>query len=148
MSTVFLEPVEEGISPGASRVSPCTGSKHVVKEGDVVTVYDESHPRGLWRLGKVERLVHGSDGVVRGVYVKVMSKKGHPKTLCRPLQHIYPGFTPTEASTTDTPSGEPNCSPSRTTGNSTSNSGSMPRRPVRRATAQAHDRLLGCAIRD
>ena len=66
------------------------GSVYIIKEGDVVTVYDEGHPRGLWRLGKIESLVQGSDGVTRGVYVRVMSRRGHPKILRRPLQHIYP----------------------------------------------------------
>ena len=41
----------------------------------VVTVYDDGHPRGLWRLGKVESLVRGADGVVHGVSVRVMSDR-------------------------------------------------------------------------
>ena len=61
-----------------------------VSEGDVVTVYDDGHHRGLWRLGKIESLVHGADGVVRRVYVRVMSKAGRPKLLRRPLQQIHP----------------------------------------------------------
>lgn len=36
-----------------------------MNEGDVVTIYDDMHPRGLWGLGKIEDLIHGSDGVVR-----------------------------------------------------------------------------------
>ena len=55
-----------------------------------MTVYNEGHPRGLWRLAKIESLVQGSDGVVQGVCVGVMSKRGRPKILHRPLQHIYP----------------------------------------------------------
>ena len=30
---------------------------YVVKEGDVVTVYDKGHSRGLWGLGKIESCV-------------------------------------------------------------------------------------------
>ena len=41
-------------------------------------------------LGKVEDMVTGVDGVVQGVCVKVMSKKGIQKIIRRPLQHIYP----------------------------------------------------------
>lgn len=72
------------------RVREEKGTAYVVSEGDMVTVYDEGHPRGLWRLGKIEGLVRGADDVVRGVRVRVISKKGHPRTLRRPLQHIYP----------------------------------------------------------
>ena len=43
--------------------------------------YDDGHPRGLWRLRKIESLVCGVDGVVRGVHVRVMSKKGFLTTL-------------------------------------------------------------------
>ena len=66
------------------------GSTYIVNKGDIVTVYNEGHPRDLWRTGKIESLVSGADSVVRGVLVKVMLKKGHPKLLHRPLQHIYP----------------------------------------------------------
>ena len=58
--------------------------------GDVVTVYDEGHPGGLWQLGKVDSLIRGADGAIRGVRVRVTSPKGQPKILNRPLQHIYP----------------------------------------------------------
>ena len=66
------------------------GIAHTVERGEVVTVYDEGHPRGLWRLGRVEDLIQGSDGKVRGVYVRVSSKGGRVKVLRRPVQHIYP----------------------------------------------------------
>ena len=66
------------------------GSAYPIGPNDVVTVYDEGHPRGLWRLGRIEDLIQGADGKVRGVYVKVMSKKGYAKVLRRPIQHIYP----------------------------------------------------------
>ena len=66
------------------------GETRIPEVGEVVTVYDEGHPRGLWRLGRVECLIEGVDGVVRGVKVKVVSKKSHAKVLRRPVQHIYP----------------------------------------------------------
>ena len=53
-------------------------------------MYDEGHPRGLWRLGKIEDVIRSTDGGVRGVIVKVTSRKGHVKYLRRPIQHIYP----------------------------------------------------------
>lgn len=66
------------------------GNKYAIEKGDVVTIYDEGHPRGLWRLGKVEELIRGADGLVRGAQMKVVSKNGSPRLLRRPLQHIYP----------------------------------------------------------
>ncbi len=51
-------------------------------------VYDEGHPRGLWRLGRIKELIHGVDGKAHGVHVRVVSKNGHVKVLRRPIQHI------------------------------------------------------------
>ena len=64
---------------------------YTLRKGEVVTVYDEGHPKGLWRLVRIEDLTEGSDGRVRGeYYVKVMSNKGHINVLRRPIQYIYP----------------------------------------------------------
>lgn len=41
-------------------------------------------------FGGLEKLVHGSDGVVQGVCMQAISRDGHPNILHRPLQHIYP----------------------------------------------------------
>ena len=30
------------------------GMRYKLKKGEVVTVYDEGHPRGLWRFGRIE----------------------------------------------------------------------------------------------
>ena len=56
------------------------GSTYIVQRGDIVTVYDEGHPRGLWRLGKIEDLVCGTDGVVQGVCLRVTSKTEPPRS--------------------------------------------------------------------
>jgi len=61
-----------------------------VSIGDVVIVHDENQPRGKWRIGKVESLVTGSDGCVRGAVVRVKSKRGRTSTLRRPVQRLYP----------------------------------------------------------
>ena len=63
---------------------------HPIGKGDLVTVYDDSHPRGLWRLGVVHDLNESSDGEVRGACVRVISKTGRPILLRRPIQHLYP----------------------------------------------------------
>ena len=41
-------------------------------------------------MAKVERLIAGKDGVVRGAVLKVGSNSGPPTTLQRPLQLLYP----------------------------------------------------------
>jgi len=62
----------------------------VVSIGDVVIVHDEDQPRGKWRIGKVENLITGSDGCVRGAVVRVKTKGGRTSTLRRPVQRLYP----------------------------------------------------------
>ena len=72
------------------RVQLGRGLAHHPVKGEVVTVYDEGHPRGLWRLGRIEDLIEGMDGRIRGVYVRVISEKGRARVLHRPVQHFYP----------------------------------------------------------
>ena len=48
-------------------------------------VHDEDQPRGKWRIGKVETLVTGSDGHVRGAVVRVKTKAGRLTRLRRPV---------------------------------------------------------------
>jgi hypothetical protein len=57
--------------------------------GDIVVVHDESQPRALWRLGKVEMLINGADGNVRGAIVRISPKGKQPMTLRRPVQLLY-----------------------------------------------------------
>ncbi len=128
------------------------GIAYTIKKGEVVTVYDEGHPRGLWRLGKVEDLIQSSDGKVRGVYVKVMSKKGRTKVLRRPIQHIYPLEIHSNSQGSDlTVSKTPPVSdghPQDVTEGTGSAPNDTPRRPVRTAAIQARDRVLGCMMDD
>ena len=57
---------------------------------DIVVVYEPELPRTLWRLGKVEHLIRGSDGAVRDALVRVNSGKKNTSFLRRPTQHLYP----------------------------------------------------------
>ena len=43
------------------------------KEDEIVNVYDEGLFRGLWQLGRVERIVRSSDKRIRGAHVQVQS---------------------------------------------------------------------------
>ena len=57
--------------------------------GDVVLIYDPNQSRNMWRMGKVETLIQGADGAVRGASLRVLS--GSKSTLLRrPVQHLYP----------------------------------------------------------
>ena len=58
--------------------------------GEIVTVYDEGQPRGLWRVGRIEEVIPGSDGNVRSARVHVQSKTGQATVLRRPIQYLYP----------------------------------------------------------
>lgn len=90
--------------------------------------------------------------------MRVMSKRGHPGTLRRPLQHIYSLEVHCEPTDGDTASVEPNQDvasgkpemPSPTPASTTGSPGLAPvsGRPTQKAATQARDRILGCAIED
>jgi len=65
------------------------GKTQPLKPGDIVVVHSEKCLRGLWKLAKIERLLEGVDGQVRGAVVRVPSKS-LSKTLRRPLNCLYP----------------------------------------------------------
>ena len=65
-----------------------TASHELVSVGDVVLIYNEDHPRIVWKLAKVESLLKGSDGAVRGARGRVRSGIGFT-VLNRPVQHLY-----------------------------------------------------------
>ena len=49
--------------------------ERIVEVGDVVVVYEEDRKRGEWKLGIVESLVTGKDGIVQGVQVRVITRE-------------------------------------------------------------------------
>ena len=65
------------------------GNSQSLKQGDIVLVHNEAHPRGLWKIAKIERLLEGADGQVRGAEIRVSSKSSN-KILRRPLNRLYP----------------------------------------------------------
>lgn len=60
-----------------------------VEVGDVVLIHDSDQPRSFWRMGRVERLIVGQDGKVRGAALRV-ANNGKCSTLHRALQQLYP----------------------------------------------------------
>ena len=59
--------------------------KPIINIGDVVLIEVEGAKRNKWRLGRIEEIVTGKDGVIRGANVKTSKGK-----LSRPLQKLYP----------------------------------------------------------
>ena len=130
------------------------GVKDAITEGQAVTIYDEDHPRGFWRLGRIESVIRSSDGVIRAARVKTQSKTGRPTVLRRPIQHLYPlevdlqepragdnqpEGTPADTSAADTQASDEDPS-------SEGNSNIRGTRPRRAAAVQARDRILSWMI--
>lgn len=57
--------------------------------GDVVLIKDDSFKRNFWKKGKVEQLVAGEDGKVRGAVLKVITS-GRDSFIRRPVQKLVP----------------------------------------------------------
>ena len=62
---------------------------HITK-GDVVIVHDEALPRGLWKLGQIQEVFIGRDGLPRSALVRVATRDRQHTLLKRPLQLLYP----------------------------------------------------------
>jgi len=58
--------------------------------GDIVVVHHKTLPREFWRLGKVDDVVTGRDGYVRGAKVKVAKKETGSVMLYWPIQRLFP----------------------------------------------------------
>ncbi|XP_052809626.1 uncharacterized protein LOC128238092 [Mya arenaria] len=60
-------------------------SHNVPRIGDTVLIKDNT-PRGSWKIGRVQELVHSRDNEIRSAKVQLSSKK----VLGRPLNSLYP----------------------------------------------------------
>lgn len=61
------------------------------KIGDIVILKNDSVPRAFWKLGKVEELLPGRDGIVRAAVVTVSrGMSSNNQRLRRPIQHLIP----------------------------------------------------------
>ena len=45
-------------------------------------VHNEKHPRGLWKIAKIKRLLEGADGQVRGPVVRISCKSSSKILRC------------------------------------------------------------------
>ncbi len=57
--------------------------------GDVVLIKEDNVKRSQWKMGRVEDLIKGRDGIVRGAKVRTMTR-GKPQFMNRPLQKLFP----------------------------------------------------------
>ena len=57
--------------------------------GDIILIcYDKRIPRNQWRLEKIEKLIIGKYGNIRGPKLVVVSKSGSRSTCYRPISKI------------------------------------------------------------
>ena len=126
------------------RAAQPSGMPHSLRVGEIVTIYDDSHPRGMWRLGRIETLIPGTDGIVRGVTVKVTSRSGRPSVIRRPIQHIYPMEVKSSSVPTDNTDAVLNNDRHVTLADKS------PTRSLskRRAALEARDKILGSTLDD
>jgi len=109
-----------------------------LKQGEIVQLHNEKCIRGLWKLAKIERLLKGADGQVRGAVIRVASSKSSSKTLRRPLSCLYPleiectaPVDPVDAKSDDSPQNE-----LKQSGDVNKESHSRPRRAAAQRTNQ------------
>ena len=74
----------------AHRQAPSKGADETISIGDIVLVQDTDRPRGFWKLARVESLITGTDGQVRGAKVLLHSAVKRHTHLQRPIQLLYP----------------------------------------------------------
>ena len=56
-----------------------------IQIGDVVLIHEDGIKRNKWTLGRIEAIIPGNDGVIRGA--KIRTAQGHVQ---RPLQKLFP----------------------------------------------------------
>eukprot|EP00794_Sanderia_malayensis_P019296 gene19296-biopygen16176 len=65
------------------------GQKEVqIRQGDVVLIEEDNAKRGKWKVGVIEDLIKGKDGVTTGAKVRKVNK-GKYEVLSRPVQKLY-----------------------------------------------------------
>ena len=62
----------------------------MIEESDVVIIKEDNVHRGNWRLARVDKLLKGTDGEIRGAEIVVADKNGKLSRIWRALQLLYP----------------------------------------------------------
>ena len=66
-----------------------TNDNRMVKVGDIVHIHDKV-PRVRWKMGKVDKLLSGKDGLVRAAELTLLDKSQRITRTKRPIQKLYP----------------------------------------------------------
>ena len=56
--------------------------------GDIVIIKNDKTNRSFWRLGRIEQLIAGGDGMNRAAMVKVSNEDGKSGMLRRSIEHL------------------------------------------------------------
>ena len=68
-----------------------TNNTRVLKVNNIISVKSDSAPSLSWRKGKVEKIIHGDDNLVRGADVRVYQDNlGKTIVIGKPLQLPVP----------------------------------------------------------
>ena len=120
-----------------------------ISVGNIVLLHDDG-PRGFWKLAKIETLITGKDGQVRGAVIRVPSKDGQTTLLQRPLQLLYPlEITRQVDSITDVPTESDSVADlcdAEPPDKSTPPDKPAVRRSQRAAATEASDRIMACSL--
>ena len=82
----YLLELREAHRYGESQLS--AGRK--VNVGDIVVVHGDEKRRGFWNMGRIEDVIIGTDGEIRGAVVRVYTRQKRSKLIHRPLQKLFP----------------------------------------------------------
>ena len=119
----------------------------LIAAGEVVIVHNDSLPHGLWKLGRIQEVIPGADGLPRSALVRVASRDRQHTLLKRPVQLLYPLEISQPEHLDDTSGGTTNAQPQPDKTSETREPVTEPletcgpvRRPVRAAAKKAAER--------
>lgn len=85
----YLSKLRE-VHSNIARKRPTSDDHSQIAIGDIVIVHDDQLPRGLWKLGRIQEVMKGRDGIIRGAVVKFVCRGRQHLHLRRPIQLLYP----------------------------------------------------------
>ena len=74
----------------SSQVNSKRQKTEALTVGDIVIIKNDKTNRSFWRLGRIEQLITGGDGMTRAAMVKVCNEDGKSSKLRRSIEHLVP----------------------------------------------------------